>query len=117
MHRGASSTVVNRPREQSIPDSVDLEWIHAHQQGTEPGRVRMRRRCVHDRLDHMGLRVDLADPGDPFVGVQAQDERVLAAVGDRRIEGIRLPQHDRFNLGDPHLAASFGPCSGSTYEK
>ena len=48
-----------------------------------------------------GARVDLADARDPLVGVDADDEVVLAAVGDPLVHD-GLPQDDRFDIGDLH---------------
>ena len=55
--------------------------------------------ALHERRDGLGRRVDLADAGDPLVGVDADDEVVLAAVGDPLVHG-GLPQNDGLDIGD-----------------
>ena len=55
-------------------------------------------------FDDLGRRVDLADADDALVGVDADDQVVLAAVGNGAVDG-RLPQDDRFDLGDLHRAS------------
>ena len=42
-------------------------------------------------------------PMTPSSVLDAHDEVVLAAVGDRPVEA-RLPDHDRFDVGDLHRA-------------
>ena len=56
-----------------------------------------------ERLHELGRRVDLADPGDPLVGVDPDDEVVLAPVGDPLVHD-RLSQDDGLDIGDLHGA-------------
>ena len=55
--------------------------------------------AVHEGRDGLGRRVDLADAGDPLVGVDQDDEVVLAAVGNALVHG-GLPQDDGLDIGD-----------------
>ncbi len=57
--------------------------------------------CLDERLHELGRRVDLADAGDALVGVDADDEVVLAPVGDAVVHD-RLPQDDGLDVGDLH---------------
>ena len=56
---------------------------------------------LHERAHGLGRRVDLADAGDALVGVDEDDEVVLAAVGDVVVQR-RLTQDDRLDVGDLH---------------
>ena len=62
----------------------------------------VRARRLDERLHELGRRVDLADPGDPLVGVDADDEVVLAPVGDPVVHD-RLAQDDGLDVGDLHV--------------
>ncbi len=54
---------------------------------------------MHERRDGVGRRVDLADAGDPLVGVDQDDEVVLAAVRNPLVHG-GLPQDNGLDIGD-----------------
>ena len=49
-------------------------------------RDRVRAGRLDERAHRLGRRVDLADAGDALVGVDEDDEVVLAAVGDAVVE-------------------------------
>jgi hypothetical protein len=61
----------------------------------------MRRRRVDDGPRDLRRRVDLTDAFDALVRADANDQVVLAAVGDRSIEA-GLSVDDRFDVGDLH---------------
>ena len=82
-----------------VPEPLDVERILTDQQPAEAVRDRVRARSADERRDGLGRRVDFADAGDPLVGVDQDDEIVLAAVGDPLVHG-RLPQDDGLDIGD-----------------
>ena len=82
-----------------VPEPLDVERVLADQQLAQAVRDRMRGRGVHERRDRVGRRVDLADAGDPLVGVDQDDEIVLAAVRNPLVHG-GLPQDDGLDIGD-----------------
>ena len=82
-----------------VPEPLDVERVLADQQLAQALRDRVRAGRVHERRDGLGRRVDLADAGDPLVGVDQDDEIVLAAVRDPLVHG-GLPQDDGLDIGD-----------------
>ena len=64
--------------------------------------------CDCGRVEHglhdFGRRIDLADADDALVGVDADHQVVLAAVGNGAVDA-RLAQDDGFDFGDLHCAS------------
>jgi hypothetical protein len=90
-------------------------YIFCHRRSTSSGSLPdqeitqspgegVRRRRVDDCPRDLRRRVDLADAVDALVRADANDQVVLAAIGDRAVEA-GLPDDDRFDVGDPHEAA------------
>ena len=65
-----------------VPQPLDVQRVLADQHVAQAHRDRVRARRLHERLHELGRRVDLADPGDALVGVDPDDEIVLAPVCD-----------------------------------
>ena len=98
-----------------VPDRLDVERIAADQRLAHADEHRVRRRHVDERRRDRRRRVRLAVAADALVGVDADDERVLRAVGAQLDLG--QPQDDRLDVGDPHLGADHaraGPCAATS---
>ena len=87
-----------------VPEPLDVVRVLAEQELAQAVRDRVRARGVDERGDGLGRRVDLADAGEPLVGVDQDDEVVLAAVGDALVDS-GLPQDDGLDIGDLQAVA------------
>ena len=76
--------IVDRALVHLPPQPADLERVLADEQGRQAGGDLVRGRRLDHRLGDVGRGIDLADADDAGIGVDADDQRVLAAVGDRR---------------------------------
>jgi hypothetical protein len=83
-----------------VPDRLDVERIAADQQLAEPLRDRVRRRHLDDRPRDDRRGVALADAVEPLVGLDADEEGVLGAVGPQLDLG--KAQDDGLDAGDAH---------------
>ena len=64
-----------------------------------PTGDRVRRRSFDDRFHHRRQRIDFAEAGNPRVGLDTDQERVLAPIRLRDVH-LRLAQDDGFHIGD-----------------
>ena len=87
--------------------ALDVERVLTDQHVPQAGGDVVRVRRVEDRFHDLRRGIDLADADDAFVGVDAHDEVVLAAVGDGAVDH-GLPQDDGFDFGDLHAGAPLG---------
>ena len=87
-----------------VPEPFDVVRVLAEQELAQAVRDRVRAGGVDERRDGFWRRVDLADAGQPLVGVDQDDEVVLAAVGDAFVDG-GLPQDDGLDIGDLQAVA------------
>ncbi len=90
-----------------VPEPLDVERVLADERVAQPRGDGVRAALVHERLDGLRGGVDLADPGDPLVGVNQDDQVVLAPVGDPLVQGC-LPEDDCLHVGDLHALAPPG---------
>ena len=96
---GPCAAVVDRAAVELVPETVDLQRILADQEMTQPAGDGVRRRGIDDRFHHRRQRIDLAEAGDPLIGLDADQQRVLAAVGLGDVH-LRLAQDDGLDIGD-----------------
>ena len=101
MDRDAAPAEVDEAAVHLVPEPLDVERVLADQRVAQARRDRVRARRLDERPHELGRRVDLADPRDALVGVDADDEVVLAAVGDAVVHD-RLAQDDGLDVGDLH---------------
>ena len=73
-----------------LPEPLDVERVLADQDVAQAHGNRVGARRLDERLDELGRRVDLADARDALVGVDPDDEVVLAPVCDSLV-------HDRLS--------------------
>src|SRR5918994_5634026 len=93
--------VVNRAAVELVPETVDLQRILPDQEMTQPAGDGVRRRSIDDRFHHRWQRIDLAEPGDPGVRLDADQQCVLAPVGLGDVH-LRLAQDDGLDIRDLH---------------
>ena len=72
-----------------LPEPLDVERVLADQDVAQAHGDRVGARRLDERLDELGRRVDLADARDALVGVDPDDQVVLAAVCDSLVH-LRL---------------------------
>ena len=89
MYRDPTPAEVDQTAVHLLPQPFDVQRVFPDQGIAETDRDRVRARRLHEGLDELGRRVDLADPGDPLVGVDPDDQVVLAAVCDSLVH-LRL---------------------------
>ena len=82
MDRDPAPAEVDEAAVHLLPQPLDVQRVLADQDVAQAHRDRVRARRLHERLHELGRRVDLADPGDALVGVDPDDEIVLAPVCD-----------------------------------
>ena len=69
-----------------LPEALGFERVLADEQVVQAVRDRVRAGRVDERADGLRRRVDLADAGDALVGLDEDDQIVLAPVGDAVVE-------------------------------
>ncbi len=84
----------------AVDEAVDLERVLADDALGQAAAYLVRQRRLDDRLGDERRRVGLADAGDAGVGMDLDDQRLLAAVA--ALVDIGQTQMDRLNTGDFH---------------
>ena len=87
-----------------VPEPLDVVRVLAEQELAQAVRDRVRAGGVDEGRDGFWCRVDLADARQALVGVDQDDEVVLAAVGDALVDS-GLPQDDGLDIGDLQAVA------------
>ena len=106
MDRRPPPAVIERALVHLLPEPADLQRVLPDQQRGEPVAELVGGGRLDDRLGDGGRGIDLAQAGDAFVGMDAHQHAVLAAVGDGGIDGAARAQQYRLNSCDPHLSPS-----------
>ena len=101
MHRDPAPAEVDEAAVHLVPQPLDVERVLADERVAQARRDGVGARRLDERLHELGRRVDLPDPRDPLVGRDADDEVVLAPVGDSVVHD-RLAQDDGLDVGDLH---------------
>ena len=89
MDRDPAPPEVDEPAVHPLPEALDVERVLADQHVAQAHGDRVRARRLDERLHELRGGVDLADPRDALVGVDPDDEVVLAAVRDALVH-LRL---------------------------
>ena len=105
--RGRARAGVRGGLVERVPDRLDVERIAAEQRLAHADEHRVRRGHVDEGLGDGRRRVGLAVAADTLVGVDADDEGVLGAVGAQLDLG--QAQVDRLDVGDAHLGVDDAP--------
>ncbi|MFO1047339.1 MAG: hypothetical protein U1E52_05500 [Geminicoccaceae bacterium] len=100
----AAPAVIDRALVHLAPQAADLEGLLADDQRRQARGDLVRGGRFDHRLGDVRRGIDLAYADDAGIGVDADDQRVLAAVGDVGIDRAGRPQQDGLNLGDQHLS-------------
>jgi hypothetical protein len=108
VERDPAAADVDQAAVHLLPEALDVERVLADEQVAQAVRDRVRARRVDDRAYRLGRGVDLADAGDALVGVDEDNQIVLAAVGDRVVER-GLAEDDRLDVGDLQLRTLIRP--------
>src|SRR5437773_5642819 len=96
----AATAAINVGAVHFVPNLFGLEWIFADHYLPQTARRRMRERPVNRALDGHGSGIHLADSGNSSVGLDAHNERILAAVALKL--HLRLAQINGLNPCDLH---------------
>jgi hypothetical protein len=83
-----------------VDEPVDLERVFPLDAQRQPAADLVRQRRLDDGPGDVGGRIDLADADDAGVGVDLDDERLLAAVA--ALVDLGEAQVDRLDAGDLH---------------
>ncbi len=86
-----------------LPEAPYLQRVFAGQKCGQAGTDLVGGRCVDDCLGDRGRGIDFAQAGNTFVGMDAHEHAILAAVADGGIDAAFRTQQDRFDLRDTHV--------------
>jgi hypothetical protein len=111
MHRCATPAVVHRSQVHAPPEAFDVQRVLADQHVAQTRRDEMRMGRIENGLHDLGGGIHFADARDAFVGMDADDQVVLAAVGDGTVDD-RLAQDDGLDFRDFHCEYSLVGCVG-----
>src|SRR5258706_9749032 len=102
MERLATALEIERALVHLLPEPPDLQGVLAEKEGAQARANLVRGWRIDDRLGNRGRGIDLSQAGDAFIGMDAHDDTVLAAVADGCVDRPPGPQQNRFNLGNAH---------------
>jgi hypothetical protein len=101
MDRSSAAPEIQRALEHPLPQPADLRRVLSDEQRSEAAGDRVRRGGVDDRFDHSRRGVHLAEPDQALVGMDFNQQGVLAAVRDAGVE-TGLPQDQGFDIRYAH---------------